>query len=344
MKKEGFTHFALSLLALLALILSTSPSEAQNRLTGPRDIHHQPPVASQGAAPVAGTISPVSPTYTFTALDYPHTFTTVGFGINSGATTSKIQIVGALGNNTTGPIGYTGGFRLLYTQPKGSTGETFYGVNFAGVAQQAASAVNDAGVIVGYYADSLGVIHGYELSGSKFTTLNVSFSGALGTASFGINNSGEIVGNWQDATTSHGFLLNGGVYTSLDYPGALFTVANAINNNGQIVGFYSDASGVYHGFSLSGGTYTSIDPPGSTQTEADGVNDAGEIVGTYCLTSECAANDDTFQAFVLNSGTFTTITIPGATATGAVGVNNKGDIVGAYFDSVGNSGFLAFPK
>jgi probable HAF family extracellular repeat protein len=291
-----------------------------------------------------GALPESSPKYTFTILDYPRTLNTNGFGINSGATSSEVELVGGVGNQAASPLGFTGGFLVQYAATNSTTTETYEAVNIAGTTEQSAFGVNDSGEIVGAYADSAAVLHGYLLSGGTFTTMNVPFPTATGTSPFGINNAGEIVGYWLDSTTGHGFLLSSGTYTSFDYPGAAFTIASAINSRGDIVGYYSDTSGVYHGFLLSGGTYTSIDEPGATATEANGINDAGEIVGIYCQTSQCAANFSGFQGFFLKAGEFSDVTIPGAKANGPVGINNKGVIIGVFHDAVGRHGFLATPK
>src|SRR5262249_24601204 len=51
-----------------------------------------------------------------------------------------------------------------------------------------------------------------------------------------------------DGTGTHGFLLSGGFYTTIDGPSATTgTEALGINDNGQILGFYGNAGGV-HGF------------------------------------------------------------------------------------------------
>ena len=344
MIKKTSTHFTLSS-AFLGLMLSTLPCQAQSKMTGLRGINHRPFPTSQVTTQAAGTPPAISASYAFTVLNFPGTLQTVGFGINSGAASSKIEIVGAVGTNASpGPIGYTGGFLMHYAKAKGTTVEAFGSVNFPGAIQQVANGVNDSGEIVGFYEDSSGVVHGYLESGGVFTTIDVPFSGATATGPEAINNSGEIVGIWDDATTSHGFLLSGGTYTSFDYPGAVLTEALDMNNSGEIVGDYVDATGIQHGFSLSGGIYAIFDPPGSTATGGNGINDAGEIVGSYCVTSECAANFATLQGFVLSGGTYTTIAIPGATETIATQINDKGVIVGLYVDTVGNSGFLAFSK
>src|SRR3982750_1909361 len=77
----------------------------------------------------------------------------------------------------------------------------------------------------------------------------------------GINKAGQIVGNYVDVTSftsrsflkdggtfttndvynspiDHGFLLDKGNYTTIDFPGSVSTEANGINIAGQIVGTY----------------------------------------------------------------------------------------------------------
>jgi len=348
MTRQTSTHFALSL-AVLGMMLSTSPCQAQGKLAALRRVNHQSVPASQGITRASETVPAGSPTYTFTVLAFPGTFFTTVDAINSGAASSKIELVGGDGWGT--GIGYTGSFAMSYNATKASTTEILRGVNKPKTSGQAANGVNDSGEIVGYYIVSgTTTDHGYLKSGGKFITIDVPFSGAVGTSAFMINNSGEIVGTWEDATTQHGFLLNGTTYTSFDYPGAVSTAALNVNNNGVVVGAYTDATGVTHGFSLSGGTYANFDPPGSTYTVTTGMSDSGETVGYYCLTSECAAGNGwpSPQGFFLSGGTYTSITIPGATATWAFGINNSGVIVGDYADGVGgangSNGFLATPQ
>src|SRR2546429_29484 len=68
-----------------------------------------------------------------------------------------------------------------------------------------------------------------------------------GTQAFGINDFGQIVGSYVNASGTHGFLLSGNTWTTLDDPSGGFTVAAGINDMGQIVGSYVNASGT-HGF------------------------------------------------------------------------------------------------
>jgi hypothetical protein len=326
-------------LAASCATLAVPEIVAQGRSGAPPFQGLRAPVTNTG-----GTLPAAAPGYTYALLDYPASFNTNGFGINLGAATSEVNIVGGLGTGAGYPIGFSGGFLMRYDATKSVTTEIYRPVNLPGASQQAASGINDAGAIVGYYSVSSGAPQGYLESGGAFTTIDVPFSGAEWTVPFGINNAGDIVGYWLDSSTSHGFLLSGGTYTSFDYPGATFTTANGINNHGEIVGFYGDTGGVYHGFSLLGGIYTSIDAPDTTGTEAYGVNDAGDIVGTNCLTVKCADNFVDFQGFLLSGGVFTTITIPGAESSAPTGIDDSGLMVGVFYDSVGRHSFLAIPK
>jgi probable HAF family extracellular repeat protein len=107
-----------------------------------------------------------------------------------------------------------------------------------------ASGINAAGQIVGVFLDGTG-LHGFLNTGGVFT---IDAPGAVDTDTSGINDAGQIVGFFSDATgAGHGFLLTGGVFTSIDVPGALDTKAFGINAAGQIVGPFSDGTGL-HGF------------------------------------------------------------------------------------------------
>jgi hypothetical protein len=114
----------------------------------------------------------------------------------------------------------------------------------------------------------------------------ITIPGAVGGAqATGINNSQEVCGFFIDSSmVNHGWLLNFGVFTQLDYPNSTFTQALGLNNKGQVVGTYLDAASLSHGFiyNVSSGQYTSIDDPnGVGSTVVNGINDAGDLVGFY---------------------------------------------------------------
>ena len=68
------------------------------------------------------------------------------------------------------------------------------------------------------------------------------------TAANGINDSGEVVGIYQSGGVYHGFLLSGGIFSTLDFPGSSSTSANGINDSGQVVGVYIRSVAVLTGF------------------------------------------------------------------------------------------------
>src|SRR5215469_1723567 len=80
----------------------------------------------------------------------------------------------------------------------------------------------------------------------SFNYASVDFPNAVRTRAWGINPGGVIVGDYLDSShTSHGFVLSGGHYITVDVPGsvielpgALPTQLRAISPGGDIVGVY----------------------------------------------------------------------------------------------------------
>lgn len=180
-----------------------------------------------------------------------------------------------------------------------------------------------------------------------YTTLqepnSTSIEGDL-TAASGINDAGQIVGSYIDGNfVPHGFLLSGGVYTTIDPPGTnenpMMPSANGsglfgINNAGQMVGEYYATSGQAHGFLDNAGNFSTVDDPtapAGARTELRGISNAGAIVGDYFTGG---AGTGVSVGFLLSGGNFTTIADPNAVdaegGTLALGINNSGAIVGLY--------------
>jgi uncharacterized membrane protein len=103
--------------------------------------------------------------------------------------------------------------------------------------------INDRGQILGVGAnadntDGFGFVRDRR---GHYTRLP-DVPGALGTFPQGFNNRGQIVGFYFDGDgDQHGYLLEGGRFTTIDVPGAAATDAFGINDRGQIVGAYSTA-------------------------------------------------------------------------------------------------------
>src|SRR2546430_14449653 len=96
-----------------------------------------------------------------------------------------------------------------------------------------------------------------------FTTIDG--PSAVNTDAYGINNAGQIVGGYDDGNGPQGYLLSGGIYTTLNAPTIIpghSTVATGINASAQIVGFANP--GAWHGFLYSNGMYTTIDSPNAS--------------------------------------------------------------------------------
>jgi probable HAF family extracellular repeat protein len=137
------------------------------------------------------------------------------------------------------------------------------------------SGINDSGVLVGGgdWVDE---------GGNLFTVGGP--SSANQTGHIYINDNGVIAGDYNSNGKYHGFIDNGGVFTTLDDPNGLVgggTIVEGINNKGDVVGYYEDSSFQAHGFVYSNGTFTTVDAPSAPGggTILTGINDGGEIVG-----------------------------------------------------------------
>jgi hypothetical protein len=153
--------------------------------------------------------------------------------------------------------------------------------------------VNNSDLAVGFYNDSHGDSHGYtyNIATNTFSTdINDPF--AVSTVTAAINNSDEIAGFYTDSTTGfvHGFIDNGGVFTTVDPAGSTETQLLGLNDEGIADGF-AVIGGVQHGILYDSLTkmFTILDPPGSTQTTLNGLNDAGDVVGFFV---DAAGNTD----------------------------------------------------
>lgn len=150
--------------------------------------------------------------------------------------------------------------------PGASTGASGSGFTFSGTIALGLDATGD---IMGIYADTNSVFHGFVYTASSnaptFTTFDVSGAGSTGfisgTAPTSINATGDIVGIYDDANgVNHGFLraaATGTITAPIDAPGASTsgmisgTLPTSINAADAATGFYADSNSVFHGFVLT---------------------------------------------------------------------------------------------
>jgi probable HAF family extracellular repeat protein len=109
--------------------------------------------------------------------------------------------------------------------------------------------INSRGDIVGNWdTDQSTVGHGFVFSSGRIFSLDVPDAVPDGTAADGINERGQVVGSYIDLDgNSHGFLVEGSSFTTLDCPGAANTAAWGIDSAGQIAGT-CDVAGQRLGF------------------------------------------------------------------------------------------------
>ncbi|HZW32870.1 MAG TPA: DUF3466 family protein [Isosphaeraceae bacterium] len=150
--------------------------------------------------------------------------------------------------------------------------------------QSAATAINDAGQIVGTSSLPNGISHAFLYSAGKMTDLG-GLPGYNFTTATAINASGAVVGYSTNSAVAPGvptsaFLYSDGKMTNLgDLPGGgNYSVALGINSQGTIIG---DSNG--HAFVYQNGVMTDLNnlvptSSGFRLSMAQYINDAGQIV------------------------------------------------------------------
>jgi hypothetical protein len=200
------------------------------------------------------------------------------------------------------------------------------------------TAINQNGVIGGFYIDQGGLLHGFvRHANGQITEFDAPIFSS--TTVTGINRSGQIVGYGSIISSLHGFLRSAsGKFTKIEVSGSTDTLPSAINDNGEITGTYYDPAGLRHGFLRdAGGNYTLFDEPNAGNNEHQGtfavaINGSGEIAGYY------QDVNDIFHGFIRDQlGNFTSFDAPGAgtrvfTGTTPGAINLSGEITGYFSD------------
>jgi len=189
--------------------------------------------------------------------------------------------------------------------------------------------INNAGVAVGTYTDSVGGTHGMMIANGKLTTIDN--PDGVKTVLFAINSKGVIVGDAFDGQGNpHGFKYAQGQFTGIPGPpDALSSDATGINDLGWIAGDYFGTDRTHHGFILKGSTYKDLNVPGATTTFSAGINKSGMVVLVYG-----DARGYT-ESSLWNGSTYQSINVPGAAQNLAGSINTAGDIVYRIYDPYG---------
>jgi probable HAF family extracellular repeat protein len=114
-----------------------------------------------------------------------------------------------------------------------------------------------------------------------------------------------------------GFLLSGGIYTTIIYPAATYTGPTGINDKGQIVGTANNLGFLYD---VATQAFTTISRSGANLTLPFGINNAGQISGTlfYGFNQQVG--------FKLIGSKYVVIRPPGVEVVNATGISPSGAV------------------
>lgn len=113
-----------------------------------------------------------------------------------------------------------------------------------GVSSLTDTAINNHGLVAGFFTSSNNTVESFLQTHDKVITL--AFPGASSTQAFGLNDANEVVGSYMESSgATHGFTWTpqGGFQTVDDPNGVGATTVNGVNDHGDLVGFYTDSAG-----------------------------------------------------------------------------------------------------
>lgn len=219
-----------------------------------------------------------------------------------------------------------------------------------------ASGINAAGDVSGASVSTAFAVTGFTRTAAG-AYADVSPTGAGITSAYSeavdLNDHGTVVGYYDETvptaaeldsgSISHGFILQGGVYTAVDHAGGHGTQLYSVNDAGTATGRYLDASEQSHGFLYDSatGVFDDLALSGFDDYEFDGLNGNGDFTAIGYVTTPFGRVPFSF----LHTATgFTPFAVPGALATVAYGLNDGGQVVGVYVTSdLAYHGFVATP-
>jgi uncharacterized membrane protein len=185
----------------------------------------------------------------FSSFDPPGSIFTNALGINE-----RGDIVGRYCTVSPCRLPGNGSFRGFLLRD----GE-FINIDVPGALETDAFKINGSGQIVGGFVTAS---HQEELFAQKknsLTMMALPNGKPVALDNGGLNERGDIVGTYCDGAApcgitpfgTHGFLISGDDFRTIDVPGAVVTLGFGINARGDIVGSYTDMNGRTHGFLLT---------------------------------------------------------------------------------------------
>ena len=178
-----------------------------------------------------------------------------------------------------------------------------------------ATAINEAGVVAGWRANSLG-------TGNYAFTWKDGVMASLGTffEPVAINRSGELAGNAGDQAV----FWKDGVLTPLGTLGGTRSIATDMNDKGQIVGYIQfGQSGPTSAFIWQDGVATRLGTLGGPESVAEAINNHGQVAGYSRM-----PDGMTMHAFLWDRGVMRDIGTLGGQWSQAFAINDRGEIAG----------------
>src|SRR5262249_43829287 len=143
------------------------------------------------------------------------------------------------------------------------------------------TAVNPAGVVVGWYTNTLFNRNSFVRANNSITVLT--FNSQVSQIS-AINPAGQCTGYYLDSSTGDflGFVRQAdGSVTCFNVLNATSTFPQAINPRGQIAGSWRESNSPRGFLRDTNGNITVIDFPGAEQTQVLGIDATGRVAGVY---------------------------------------------------------------
>lgn len=222
----------------------------------------------------------------------------------------------------------------------GNRSYLFTTIDFPNASKTLVMGNNSRSDLVGYYAGTDKVDHGFLLRGGVFATLDFPGSDVAWTQATAINDAGDIAGAYSlkspaPAGNVHAFLRTAaGEWSNVDYPEGTHIMqggAYGILADRTVVGCFHDgvpATAMFGYIKGPQGASASNYPAAAPfSMHWGGTPDGKTIVGAYL---EGANQPGNWHGYLLAGGKLILFDFPGRTGTNALGVGPTRDVVGTF--------------